>query len=127
MEVYIANVEGENRWVHVADGIRPTIPLNPRLDLWDFGSSGGFCWGCNCVGVAQLALALIAHATGNDDVACALAETYARTVLHWWHVEGFVLRKDVVKREAEEAYGKWLARQALDGLGAVRGEDAAHG
>lgn len=41
-------------------------PLNPRLDL-DNHSPSGFEWGYGGSGPAQLALALLADATGDDE------------------------------------------------------------
>lgn len=42
--------------------------LAPRYDLHNH-SPTGFAWGYGGSGPAQLALAILAHATGNDDVA----------------------------------------------------------
>src|SRR5213592_2403403 len=43
-------------------------PLNPRLDLWNH-SPTGFEWGYGGSGPAQLALALVADALGDDEAA----------------------------------------------------------
>jgi hypothetical protein len=43
-------------------------PLNPRLDLWNH-SPTGFEWGYGGSGPAQLALAILAHHLGDDELA----------------------------------------------------------
>jgi len=55
------------------DGDRRRLPL--RLDL-DNHSPTGFEWGYGGSGPAQLALALIAHATGDDDLAVKLHQQF---------------------------------------------------
>lgn len=59
-------------WVD-QDGIQS--PLPPRLDLVNH-SPGGLDWGCTGAGPAQLALALLAHALGNDVEAVRLHQEF---------------------------------------------------
>jgi hypothetical protein len=55
-------------------------PLNPRFDLWDHSPSG-FEWGYGGSGPAQLALALLADHTGDDEEAVALHQDFKRVVV----------------------------------------------
>lgn len=55
-------------------------PLPVRLDL-DAHSPDGFNWGYGGSGPAQLALALCAHATGNDEMAISVHQKFKRTLL----------------------------------------------
>jgi hypothetical protein len=57
----------------VGDGDRHPLPL--RLDLENH-SPTGFAWGYGGSGPAQLALALIAHATGDDQLAVKLHQQF---------------------------------------------------
>jgi hypothetical protein len=60
------------------DGDRRRLPL--RLDL-DNHSPTGFEWGYGGSGPAQLALALIADATGDDELAIKLHQQFKRKVV----------------------------------------------
>jgi len=65
----------------IEDGIRPH-PLPPRFDL-DNHSPTGFAWGYGGSGPAQLALALLADALGDDKRALRLHQQFKwRVVLH---------------------------------------------
>lgn len=55
------------------DGVSHELPL--RLDLANH-SPTGFEWGYGGSGPAQLALAILAHATGNDRLACRLHQPF---------------------------------------------------
>lgn len=55
-------------------------PLPLRLDLCNHSPSG-FEWGYLGSGPAQLALALLAHATGDDAYACAQYQTFKEDVV----------------------------------------------
>lgn len=59
-------------------GVRQS--LNPRLDLWNH-SPDGFNWGYGGSGPAQLALAILADATGSDDIASDLHQAYKWDVI----------------------------------------------
>jgi Family of unknown function (DUF6166) len=52
--------------------------LAPRLDLYNH-SPDGFEWGYTGSGPAQLALAILADATGNDDLAVVLHQQFKFT------------------------------------------------
>lgn len=54
--------------------------LDPRLDLMGH-SPTGFEWGYGGSGPAQLALAILADATGNGDLARSLYQEYKREVV----------------------------------------------
>src|SRR6188474_3029228 len=55
-------------------------PLNPRLDLWNH-SPTGFEWGYAGSGPAQLALALLADALRNDELAQNVHQEFKRKVI----------------------------------------------
>jgi hypothetical protein len=63
--LYIGYRDAKGHVVVEAD----TRRLPPRLDLHNH-SPDGFEWGYGGSGPAQLALALLAHATGDDEFAC---------------------------------------------------------
>lgn len=56
-------------------GVKTRRPLNPRFDL-AYKSPDGFAWGYGGSGPAQLALALLADATGDDDLAINNYQTF---------------------------------------------------
>lgn len=62
------------RRVQIEEGARITI-LNARTDLWSH-SPDGFQWGYGGSGPAQLALALLADATGDDRIAVRLHQPF---------------------------------------------------
>lgn len=56
------------------------VQVDPRLDLWRYGD-GRLDWGRKAKdGSRQLALALLAHATGSDLLAVKFADLFAREV-----------------------------------------------
>jgi len=67
---------GGGQRVQVTEGTRITT-LNPRTDLWNH-SPTGFQWGYGGSGPAQLALALLADATGDDRLAVHLHQPFKR-------------------------------------------------
>lgn len=56
---------------------RAPMFLPARLDLSNH-SPDGFNWGYSGSGPAQLALAILAHCTGDDDLACELHQDFKR-------------------------------------------------
>ena len=63
--------------------------LNPRLDLWNH-SPDGFEFGYSGSGPAQLALALLADALGDDRFAVALHQDFKfRVVANWKRSKGY--------------------------------------
>ena len=70
---------GRREW-HVAEVTVNGLPLDPRLDLWNHSPSG-FEWGYGGSGPAQLALALLADHTGNDNEAVTLHQDFKRLVV----------------------------------------------
>ncbi len=72
-------------------------PLSPRLDLWDH-SPTGFEWGYGGSGPAQLALALLADALGDDEQAVRLHQAFKWEVVGRLPKDGWQLRaEDVVE------------------------------
>jgi hypothetical protein len=65
---------GQRVQVQVEEGKRITT-LNPRNDLWNH-SPDGFQWGYGGSGPAQLALALLVDATGDDRLAVRLHQPF---------------------------------------------------
>ena len=68
--------------VSVSDG-RKSEPLPLRLDLFNH-SPTGFSWGYTGSGPAQLALALLADALGDDDLAVRLHQDFKFKVVACW-------------------------------------------
>jgi Family of unknown function (DUF6166) len=68
--------------VSVSDG-RKSEPLPLRLDLFNH-SPTGFSWGYGGSGPAQLALALLADALGDDDRAVRLHQAFKFKVVACW-------------------------------------------
>jgi hypothetical protein len=75
MKTYKGRREGHAALVTVNDR-----PLNPRFDLWNH-SPTGFEWGYGGSGPAQLALALLADHTGDDEEAVMLHYDFKRIVV----------------------------------------------
>ena len=86
--------------VELLEGTRITT-LNPRTDLWNH-SPDGFQWGYGGSGPAQLALALLADAIGNDQEAVRLHQRFK-----WEWVSGFGRSWDMT----DEAIRAWAAQQ----------------
>ena len=72
--IYAGRRTEKGVFVEVGEGARPR-PLNPRLDLGNH-SPAGFDWGYGGSGPAQLALALLADATGADAQAVHLHRAF---------------------------------------------------
>lgn len=80
MKTYIGRRREQNSWeVFVRDGSQ-NKPLNPRNDLYNH-SPTGFAWGYGGSGPAQLALALLADATGDDRFALDVYQSFK-----WAHI-----------------------------------------
>lgn len=77
MKIYRARTFGN---VTVHDDVGAARQLPHRLDLMRLSPSG-FAWGYYGQGVRQLALALIADATGDDDHALMAFDRFARDPL----------------------------------------------
>jgi hypothetical protein len=78
---YYGKTNGVCDWIVYArneHGVRYSIPV--RLDLANH-SPDGFAWGYGGSGPAQLALALCAHATGDDDKARAVYQRFKSIVI----------------------------------------------
>lgn len=88
---------------------QPARPLPPRLDLRAH-SPAGFNWGYEGSGAAQLALALCADATGDDERTSDLYQRFKRAVVAKLPADGWTLTADTV-------------RDALDQLERERGRD----
>jgi hypothetical protein len=79
-----------------ANGLQTCRPLNPRYDLRRH-SPGGFQWSYSGSGPAQLALALLADATGDDALAQRHYQEFKSTFLaalytdHWTLARGEIL------------------------------------
>lgn len=94
--------EAGGQVVLVQEGERIT-PLKPRHDLWNH-SPDGFNWGYGGSGPAQLALALLADALGNDEEAVRLHQRFK-----WEWVSGFDTSWDMT----DEAIRAWAAQQEV--------------
>ncbi len=80
MKTYHGARTAEGCKVSVSDGTARKRPLGLRLDLRNH-SPAGFEWGYGGSGPAQLALALLADACENDDVALCHYQQFKRAVI----------------------------------------------
>lgn len=109
-KIYIGRITRRGaRDVDVIDGTQETRrvrKLKPRLDLTNH-SPTGFNWGCGGSGPAQLALALLADALGDDERAVELHQLYKRRVIdalpqdRGWHLNDGDVRRVVEELERE--------------------------
>ena len=83
-------------------------PLNPRFDLYNHNPNG-FEWGYGGSGPAQLALAIVADHTGDDDQALAIYQSFRFAVVAGLSENGWTL----TSREINEAVQK-IQDQSLD-------------
>src|SRR5438046_6182019 len=72
-----------------------SVPLNPRLDLWNH-SPTGFEWGYCGSGPAQLALALLADHLG-DHQAVALHQDFKQAVIAHLDQRGWTLTSEQIR------------------------------
>jgi hypothetical protein len=77
-------------------------PLDLRLDLWNH-SPTGHEWGYGGSGPAQLALALLADATGDDRLAVALHQEFKWKFVGSFPREGFSMTAEEIQHWAKEA------------------------
>lgn len=75
-------------------------PLNPRLDLCNHSPSG-FEWGYGGSGPAQLALALLADALGNDAAATHWYQDFKHTVVANLHQTGWILTDEEIRQRVQ--------------------------
>jgi hypothetical protein len=99
----------------VDEGKEPEA-LNPRLDLWNHSPSG-FEWSYSGSGSAQTALAILADAIGNDQLAVALHQNFKFEFISRFPREGFELTAEDVQRWTAEEIRKldlagWEQREA---------------
>lgn len=78
--------------------------LDPRVDLWNH--SAEFEWGYGGSGPAQLALALLADATGEDRLAVALHQDFKFQFVGRLPKEGFEMTAEEIETWAEQAAKK---------------------
>jgi hypothetical protein len=74
MKIYTARTFG-NVFIRKDDDPHFIVPLNPRLDL-RCHSPSGCAWGYAGSGPAQLSLALVADATGDDELALNIYQAF---------------------------------------------------
>lgn len=77
--------EGAHVW-RERDSLKSPLPL--RLDLWSH-SPAGFEWGYHGSGPAQLALAILADALGDDVTAVGFHQRFKRMVVAKFDHEGW--------------------------------------
>lgn len=95
--------------VTVSDGER-SYPLNPRVDLRNH-SPDGFNWSYSGSGPAQLSLALLADALGDDDRAREIYQDFKRKVVARIEGDQFDLSQDQIRATvAELEAGKGWSR-----------------
>lgn len=74
--------------------------LHPRLDLGNH-SPNGFEWGYSGSGPAQLALALLADALGDDNTAWSLHQDFKRNVVAILPRAGWKLTEEEIRQSVE--------------------------
>lgn len=80
-------------WITTESGVHGTLPL--RLDLANH-SPTGFEWGYSGSGPRQLALALLAHSTGRDEVALQFSNDFKSRVVGRLNHNGWDMSKQDV-------------------------------
>jgi hypothetical protein len=80
-------------------------PLDPRLDLWNH-STTGFEFGYGGSGPAQLALAILADALGDEQLAVRLHQQFKWAFVARFPREGFTMTAEEIDQWAEEASKK---------------------
>jgi len=84
-------------WVIVDDGDGHLTPLSPRWDLFDY-CAGDFAWSEHHGGrTLQLALALLADATGNGQCALSLHEHFAAVLCADCPRDGWVMAEHEIR------------------------------
>jgi hypothetical protein len=82
--VYWAEPRFADRNILVSAGDRPNpcnaVNLEPRFDLRNHSPSG-FNWGFGGSGPAQAALAIVAHCTGDDELALRVYQRFKEAVI----------------------------------------------
>ena len=125
MKVYFGNVDSHRKWeVLVRDDNRPgstPLPLNPRYDLSNH-SPDGYAWGYTGSGPAQLCLALLADALGDDQRALRLYQDFKFFLIgglpqdQGWQISDTIVRRlaDIVeaRQEAQRSATTALLRGA---------------
>src|SRR5215207_10540362 len=94
-------------WITTEQGVHGELPL--RLDIRNH-SPTGFEWGYWGSGPRQLALAMIAHATGSDEKAEAYSNDFKCAVVGRFLHNGWEMSADDV-RECVESLHRRFARE----------------
>jgi hypothetical protein len=109
------------RGVRRPDGVRicrcigeAQEPLDMRLDLWNHSPTGGE-WGYGGSGPAQLALAILADATGDDELALDHHQAFKWEVVARWQRSFFYITRAnvlnwVYEHDQEQADKRQRAR-----------------
>lgn len=98
---YYGNAGMEEENVFINEHATRPHPLPLRLDLRNH-SPTGFAWGYNGSGPAQLSLALLAHATGDDEIALEFYQRFKdRVIARLPQGENFRLGKQQVLEHLE--------------------------
>ena len=104
-KIYRAKPEGDG-WDHIGlvviEDLDELRRLDPRNDLVNH-SPDGFGWGYGGSGAAQLALAILCDATGDDTIAQRLYQSFKSQVIAKLKRGAWELRADYVL--------DWIARQ----------------
>jgi hypothetical protein len=119
MKTYVGMITpGQLDWFVTVDD----KPLPLRLDLVNH-SPDGFAWGYAGSGPAQLALALLADATGDDVYALGHYQVFARKVVESWNKDAsFMVTDDFIRdwcRTNDEEFQKRRAAHFSWGPGDV--------
>lgn len=103
------------RGIRTPEGCIVTVngrELDMRLDLWNH-SPTGFEWGYSGSGPAQLALAILADVTGDDDLAVTLHQRFKFSNVAGFPKDGWNISDDQVKVWVDGALQRDLFNPAL--------------
>jgi hypothetical protein len=104
---------GGTAHVHVAVGMEH-LPLDPCTDIWAH-SSTGLEWGYCGSGPAQLALAMLADATGDASLAVELHQLWKRQhVARLPRDDGWAISREAVLEWCTEVLAEMLAKLAAE-------------
>ena len=100
MKIYVGSRNARHTWVLAIEeeGDSPHVRLDPRLDIANH-SPTGLEWGYMGSGPSQLAIALIADATGDDEIAKnrPLCQQFKRDVIAHLPMREWILPSESIR------------------------------
>ena len=118
MKVYVGSRNATHTMVvSMEEGDSPHVWLDPRLDIANH-SPTGLEWGYMGSGPSQLAIALIADATGDDEKAgnTRLCQQFKRDVVSHFPMKEWMINKDTICKYVESFLSEVPAWERRGGL-----------